>query len=133
MRCQRIWRSELGVGSFIALDVGAQRMNAVGKEQGHAQVLEAQSAGDVIGHGSPTSLPGMSAAELAAKSATSSGGHNVRLLSCQTGCPTGTFAQDLANRLGVRVMGPTTDIGASGTGKTLTIFDEGAWRWFNPN
>lgn len=88
---------------------------------------------DVIGHGSPSSLSGMSADELAAKIASSSGGQNIRLLSCQTGCPSGTFAQDLANRLGVRVMAPTTDIGASGSGKTLTVFDGGQWRWFDPN
>lgn len=34
MRGQRIWRSELGVGSFITLDVGGRRFNSVGKEQG---------------------------------------------------------------------------------------------------
>jgi hypothetical protein len=60
-------------------------------------------------------------------------GQNIRLLSCQTGCPTGTFAQELADRMGVRVMAPTTDIGASGRGKTLTVFDGGQWRWFDPN
>jgi hypothetical protein len=78
-----------------------------------------------MGHGAPNSLPGMSASELAAKIGPSSGGQNIRLLSCRTACPTGSFAQDIANQLGVRVMAPTTDIGASGTGKTLTIFDGG--------
>lgn len=34
MRGQRIWRSELGVGSFITLDIGGRRMNSVGNEQG---------------------------------------------------------------------------------------------------
>lgn len=88
---------------------------------------------DVIGHGSPNSVAGMSADELAAKLAQSSGGQNIRLLSCQTACPSGSFAQDLANKMGVRVMAPTTDIGASGSGKTLTFFDGGEWRWFDPN
>lgn len=88
---------------------------------------------DVIGHGGPNSLAGMSADELAAKIGSSSGGQNIRLLACQTGCPTGSFAQDLSNRLGVRVMAPTTDIGASDSGKTLTVFDGGGWRWFDPN
>jgi hypothetical protein len=48
---------------------------------------------DVIGHGSPNDLSGMSADELASKISAGSGGQNTRLLSCQTGCPTGTFAQ----------------------------------------
>lgn len=34
MRGQRIWRSELGVGSFVTLDVGGRRINSVGTEQG---------------------------------------------------------------------------------------------------
>jgi hypothetical protein len=88
---------------------------------------------DVIGHGSPNSLSGMSADELAAEIGGSLNGQNIRLLPCQTGCPSRSFAQDLANRLRVRVMAPTTDIGASGKGKTLTIFDGGEWRWFDPN
>jgi hypothetical protein len=71
--------------------------------------------------------------ELASKISAGSGGQNIRLLWCQTGCPTGTFAQELADRMGVRVMAPTTDIGASGRGKTLTVFDGGPWRWFDPN
>jgi hypothetical protein len=87
---------------------------------------------DVVGHGSPNDVAGMSPGRLADQIRTSSGGQNVRLLSCQTGCPSGTFAQDLADDLGVRVMAPTTDIGASNTGKTLTIFDGGEWRWFDP-
>lgn len=69
---------------------------------------------------------------MAAKIRSASGGQNIRLLSCQTGCPTGNFAQDLSNELGVRVMAPTTDIGASNRGNTLTIFDGGEWRWFDP-
>ncbi len=88
---------------------------------------------DVVGHGSPNDLAGLSPGQLADRISGPAGGQNIRLLSCQTGCPTGTFAQDLADNLGVRVMAPTTDIGASNTGKTLTIFDGGEWRWFDPS
>lgn len=88
---------------------------------------------DVIGHGSPHDLAGMSAAELADKLRPGLGGRNVRLLSCQTACPSGSFAQDLANELGVRVQAPTTDIGASGSGKSFEFFKGGEWAWFDPN
>ena len=82
----------------------------------------------MIGHGSPNDLAGMSARELAAKLP---GGQNGRLLSCQTGCPSGTFAQDLADEMGVRVMAPTTDIGASGSGRTIVML-RGEFRCFIP-
>jgi hypothetical protein len=89
---------------------------------------------DVIGHGSPNDVEGLSASELASRlrADVSWNGQDVRLLSCSTGCPSGTFAQDLANQLGVRVVAPTTDVGASGSGKTLTIFDDGFWQTFSP-
>ncbi|WP_246127864.1 RHS repeat-associated core domain-containing protein [Amycolatopsis rhizosphaerae] len=88
---------------------------------------------DVIGHGGPDDIAGQSAAEIAAKIGPGLAGRNVRLLSCWTACPSGSFAQDLANILRVRVLAPTTEIGASGTGKTLTFFDGGEWRSFDPN
>jgi hypothetical protein len=47
------------------------------------------------------------------------------------GCPTGRFAQDLADEMGVRVMAPTSDIGASGSGKTVDMFG-GEFRCFDP-
>lgn len=87
---------------------------------------------DIVGHGSPNSIAGRSATEVAERVGAVSNGQNIRLLSCQTGCPSGSFAQDLANLLTVRVKAPTTDIGASGRGNTLTIFDGGEWRWFDP-
>jgi hypothetical protein len=87
---------------------------------------------DVIGHGLPDSVVGMSASELAKKIGPATQGQNVRLLSCLTACESGTFAQDLADELGVTVLAPTTEISASGKGKTLTIYDGGEWRWFNP-
>lgn len=34
MRGRKIWRSELGVGSFVTLDIGGRRVNSVGHEQG---------------------------------------------------------------------------------------------------
>lgn len=52
--------------------------------------------------------------------------------SCWICCPSGAFAQDLANELGVTVLAPTTEIGASGSGKTLEFYDGGVWRWFEP-
>ncbi|NHA01778.1 hypothetical protein G5V59_24390 [Nocardioides sp. W3-2-3] len=115
-----------GFAKFGSTDAATTRMLRFSKRNPEAGYY------DVIGHGSPDGLSGMSAEELAAKIASSSGGQNIRLLSCQTGCPSGTFAQDLSNRLRVRVMAPTTDIGASGSGKTLDMYG-GQWRWFDPN
>ena len=87
---------------------------------------------DVIGHGGPDDVAGRSAAEIARKIRPGLDGQNVRLLSCWTACPSGSFAQDLANELGVTVLVPTTEIGASSSGKTLEIYDGGVWRWFTP-
>ena len=75
---------------------------------------------DVIGHGSPHDIAGRSPSEIAEVS----GGQDVRLLSCWTGSPAGHFAQELSNRLGVRVMAPATEIAASGSGQTLTFSTE---------
>jgi hypothetical protein len=113
----------MGRSTFGGTDLAAKNM------QRFADRYPLEGYTDVIGHGSPNDLAGMSASELAGKLPS---GQNVRLLSCQTGCPSGTFAQDLANEMGVRVMAPTTDIGASGSGKTLTIFDGGEFRCFIP-
>ncbi len=93
--------------------------------QRYSQRFPEEGYYDVIGHGSPSDLAGRTPAELADHIRVASGGQNIRLLSCQTGRPAGDFAQSLADDLGVRVTAPTTDIGASGSGKTLTIFDEG--------
>lgn len=88
---------------------------------------------DVVGHGTPSDVSGMSPAELAAKLEANPGwgGQNVRLLSCSTGCPSGTYAQDLANQLGVTVQAPTTDFLVSGRGG-ITFLDGGGWQWFRP-
>lgn len=87
---------------------------------------------DVIGHGSPNDIAGQSAQEIAKKIGPVTEGQNIRLLSCSTGCPSGSFAQELADELGVTVMAPTTEIGASGTGKSFVFYDGGEWRWFQP-
>jgi hypothetical protein len=87
---------------------------------------------DVVGHGSPNDIAGQSAAEIARKIGPVTNGQNIRLLSCWAGCPSGTFAQDLANELDVTVLAPTTEIGATGKGKNLTIYDGGSWLWFQP-
>lgn len=66
----------------------------------------------MIGHGSETSVSGMSPQELAAqiRNTTSWGGQNVRLLACRTGRPVSSYGQSLANELGVTVKGANVDI-----------------------
>ena len=88
---------------------------------------------DVIGHGTPSSVSGMSASDLAGaiRARPGWGGQDIRLLSCSTGCPTGTFAQDLANDLGVVVRAPTSDIFVSSRGG-ITFENGGGWRIFSP-
>jgi hypothetical protein len=103
---------------------------------------------DVTGHGTPTNIMGYSPQEIAVKVRNHhnySPGQDVRLLSCETGCPTGTFAQGLADELGVTVKAPMYPIASSGSGKTLTWFDAlnnelplalddgSVWRWVKPN
>lgn len=141
----------LGGGAGLTRDVGeglATDASDVFRMGGNASVGESDYAAqamlrfseknpeeglfDVIGHGSPNDIAGRSAAQIADKIRAASGGQDIRLLSCQTGSPSGTFAQDLADNLGVRVKAPTTDIGASTRGNTLTFFDGGEWRWFSP-
>jgi hypothetical protein len=89
---------------------------------------------DVIGHGTPSSVSGMSSSELAAQIRANSGwaGQDVRLLSCSTGCPSGGFAQGLANDLGVTVRAPSTDIYVSSRGG-ITFDPGGYWRTFTPS
>jgi RHS repeat-associated protein len=88
---------------------------------------------DVIGHGTPADVSGMSASELASEiQATPSWeDQNVRLLSCSTGCPSGTYAQDLANELGVTVQAPTSDFLVSSRGG-ISFLDGGGWAYFSP-
>ncbi len=85
---------------------------------------------DVAVHGSPDSISVMISKEgkereivldhrSLAKFLKSDKGYdkgNIRLLSCKTGCETGTFAQNLANKMGVTVRAPSD---------TLFIFPSG--------
>lgn len=58
-------------------------------------------------------------------------GQNVRLLSCSTGSPEGSFAQDLSDELGVAVKAPTTDFGFSSRG--IAYFEDGGeFKMFTP-
>lgn len=88
---------------------------------------------DVVAHGNPTGIYDaagnlLSPAEAAAviRATPSWGGQNIRLLSCSTGCPTGSFAQGLANELGVAVRAPTVDFYVNSRG--VPVLDPGG-RW----
>ena len=93
---------------------------------------------DVIGHGTPNSVfdaagNALSPADLAGiiRGTPSWGEQSVRLLACSTGCPTGSFAQSLANELGVVVKAPTTDFLVNSRGG-IVVDPGGAWRMFSP-
>jgi hypothetical protein len=93
---------------------------------------------DVIAHGTPGSVfdaagNALSPSELAGviRGTPSWGGQPVRLVACSTGCPTGTFAQALADELGVAVKAPTTDFLVNSRG--TVVFDPGGgWRTVQP-
>jgi hypothetical protein len=99
---------------------------------------------DVLGHGSAGSFVGFTTEEVVASIAEKWDGQDIRLLSCQAGCSTGTVAQELADTFGVTVKAPVTAIEASQSGKTLywypngvktplDINDRSAWSWYTPN
>lgn len=88
---------------------------------------------DVVAHGTPNSVfdpsrGALSASELAEiiRATPSWGGQPVRLLACETGCPSGSFAQSLANNLGVTVNAPTSKFYVNAKGRV--VFDPGG-RW----
>jgi hypothetical protein len=93
---------------------------------------------DVVAHGTPNAVfdaagSAMSPSQLASvvRGTPSWAGQDVRLLSCSTGCPTGSFAQSLANELGVGVKAPTTDFFVNSRGGV--VFDRGgSWSLFSP-
>ena len=61
------------------------------------------------------------------------GGGNIRLLSCKTGSQTGTFAQNLANKMGVTVRAPSDILFIYPNGK-MTIGPDmftNSGRWIN--
>ncbi len=57
------------------------------------------------------------------RSTPSWGGQDIRLLSCSTGCPSGNFAQGLADELGVAVRAPTVDFYVNSRG--VPVLDPG--------
>ncbi|TFV29850.1 hypothetical protein E4K10_45665 [Streptomyces sp. T1317-0309] len=69
-------------------------------------------------------------------------GGPIRLCSCQTGAPTGSFAQDLANKLGVEVMAPNGYLWVYTTGRMTVgkpgallesrVYTGGRWLTFQP-
>ncbi len=88
---------------------------------------------DVVAHGTPTGIYDaagnlLSPADAAAviRGTPSWGGQNIRSLSCSTGCPTGNFAQGLANELGAAVRAPTVDFYVNSRG--IPVLDPGG-RW----
>lgn len=90
---------------------------------------------DVVAHGTPTGIYDdvgnlLSSSEAAAiiRETPSWGGQNVRLLSCSSGCPTGSFAQGLADELGVTVRAPTVDFYVNSRG--VPKLDPGG-QWIN--
>jgi hypothetical protein len=93
---------------------------------------------DVVAHGTPTGIfddagnllsPGDAASVI--RSTPSWGGQDIRLLSCSTGCPSGNFAQGLADELGVAVKAPTVDFYVNSRG--VPVLDPGGtWITYTP-
>jgi hypothetical protein len=88
---------------------------------------------DVIGHGTPFDVSGLSPQQLAAhiRNTPSWGGQNVRLIACQTGCPVSTYSQTLANELGVAVKAANVDVFPQYSGK-LKLGPGGSWFTYTP-
>ena len=63
-------------------------------------------------------------------------GGNIRLISCKTGSPTGSFAQNLANKLGVTVRAPSDTLFIFPNGKMVIgpnmFTNSGKWIDFHP-
>jgi RHS repeat-associated protein len=111
---------------------------------------------DVWIHGSPNSVsPSMADAESGGASVVNHRvlaqmleqdpnytGGPIRLCSCQTGAPTGSFAQDLANKMGVEVMAPNgylwvfdngrMSVGRPGALLRRKVYFGGRWLTFQP-
>ncbi|MDF1488276.1 hypothetical protein [Tessaracoccus caeni] len=113
-------RNVLGAPGDPAIDAarGARR------QEGHF---------DVVAHGTPSSVfddvgGSMTSGELAnvVRSTPSWQNQPVRLLACETGCTSGTFAQNLANDLAVPVRAPTAKFYVNSRGK---IINDPGGRW----
>lgn len=93
---------------------------------------------DVIGHGTEMGVTGLTPEELAAqiRNTASWRGQDVRLLSCRAGCPVSTYAQSLANELGVNVRATNADIFLKNRGPRLPasmrLGDGGSWFTYVP-
>ena len=93
---------------------------------------------DVVAHGTPTGIYDttgnlLSPADAASviRSTPSWSGQSIRLLSCSTVCPSGTFAQGLADELGVAVRAPTVDFFVNSRG--VPVLDPGgSWITYSP-
>jgi hypothetical protein len=88
---------------------------------------------DVIGHGTPFDVSGLSPQQLATqiRNTPSWGGQNVRLIACQTGCPVSTYSQTLANELGVTVKAANVDVFPQYSGG-LKLGPGGSWFTYTP-
>jgi hypothetical protein len=95
---------------------------------------------DVIGHGSPTYMmsqgrrvtPDMLDYVLNAYGEEIGyTGQAIRLVSCWTGAVDDGFAQQLANKMNVKVLGATNEVSPSPDG-TLEVLGNGLWRLFSP-
>jgi hypothetical protein len=105
--------------------------------EGYAEHLKVRGEDghfDVVGHGTPSDISGMNASEVADSVRGSAGfnGQDVRLLSCETGSPEESFAQDLADNLGVNVQAPTSNIYVSGRGG-ISFDPNGSFQVFGPS
>jgi hypothetical protein len=135
---------QIVVGSCVGAEEGAalsgsMRVSsalgdkAVQGAQAFSQRFPESGYFDVIGHGTPTDVAGLSPSELAGQISGRSdwAGQNVRLIACEAGCPTGGYAQALANDLGVSVQSPSTIVEFSSRGN-IAFRDGGQWMTYQP-
>ncbi|MFF7357369.1 RHS repeat domain-containing protein [Streptomyces filipinensis] len=104
-----------------------------GAPNGVAARFEDAEGGDLVNH--------RIFAQMLSRDSSYPGGP-IRLCSCQTGAPTGTFAQDLANKLGVEVTAPDgylyvwpngrMTVGKPGAKIEENVYTGGSWRTFSP-
>ncbi len=58
-------------------------------------------------------------------------GQDIRLLSCSTGALDDGVAQQVANKMGVKVLAPTTRVAVYEDG-SHNLLDDGIWKVFSP-
>ncbi|TMR08215.1 hypothetical protein ETD86_48805, partial [Nonomuraea turkmeniaca] len=133
-------------GGFRAQRGNATNFTAIGDKMGDFATLVRNRAGyhDVIIHGSPTrfapsangpTIDHRLLARLIKNSPTYKGGP-VRLISCKTGACNASAAQNLANKLGVKVLAPTDTLWVFPNGRMVVgptwSKPSGTWRVFKP-